>query len=82
MENIQTYKYKDKNYKLSDFQESVGDGWEEYRTALKDEEKNRDALNQAYNYMLDGIANGTVTIKNGNFYTTDQNILNNKDIFG
>lgn len=32
--------------------------------------------------MLDGIANGTVTIKNGNFYTTDQNILNNKDIFG
>ena len=82
MENIQTYKYKDKNYKLSDFQEGVGDGWEEYRTALKDEEKNRDALNQAYNYMLDGIANGTVTIKNGNFYTTDQNILNNKDIFG
>lgn len=82
MENIQTYKYKDKNYKLSDFQESVGDGWEEYRTALKDEEKNRDALNQAYNYMLDGIANGTVTIKNGNFYTTDQNILDNKDIFG
>ncbi len=81
MENIQTYKYKDKNYKLSDFQEGVGDGWEEYRTALKDEEKNRDALNQAYNYMLDGIANGTVTIKNGNFYTTDQNILNNKDIF-
>lgn len=45
MENIKTYKYKDKNYKLSDFQESVGDGWEEYRTALKDEEKNRDALN-------------------------------------
>ena len=82
MENIQTYKYKDKNYKLSDFQENVGDGWEEYRTALKDEEKNRDALNQAYNYMLDGIANGTVTIKNGNFYTTDQNILDNKDIFG
>ena len=82
MENIQTYKYKDKNYKLSDFQEGVGDGWEEYRTALKDEEKNRDALNQAYNYMLDGIANGTVTIKNGNFYTTDQNILDNKDIFG
>ncbi len=82
MENIQTYKYKDKNYKLSDFQESVGDGWEEYRTALKDEDKNRDALNQAYNYMLDGIANGTVTIKNGNFYTTDQNILDNKDIFG
>lgn len=82
MENIQTYKYKNKNYKLSDFQEGVGDGWEEYRTALKDEEKNRDALNQAYNYMLDGIANGTVTIKNGNFYTTDQNILNNKDIFG
>lgn len=82
MENIQTYKYKDKNYKLSDFQEGVGDGWEEYRTALKDEQKNRDALNQAYNYMLDGIANGTVTIKNGNFYTTDQNILNNKDIFG
>ena len=82
MENIQTYKYKDKNYKLSDFQEGVGDGWEEYRTALKDEEKNRDALNQAYNYMLDGIANGTITIKNGNFYTTDQNILNNKDIFG
>lgn len=82
MENIQTYKYKDKNYKLSDFQEGVGDGWKEYRTALKDEEKNRDALNQAYNYMLDGIANGTVTIKNGNFYTTDQNILNNKDIFG
>lgn len=82
MENIQTYKYKDKNYKLSDFQESVGDDWEEYRTALKDEEKNRDALNQAYNYMLDGIANGTVTIKNGNFYTTDQNILDNKDIFG
>ena len=37
MENIQTYKYKNKNYKLSDFQESVGDGWEEYRTALKDE---------------------------------------------
>ena len=32
--------------------------------------------------MLDGIANGTVTIKNGNFYTTDQNILDNKDIFG
>lgn len=82
MENIQTYKYKDKNYKLSDFQEGVGDGWEEYRTALKDEEKNRDALNQAYNYMLDGIANGTVTIKNGNFYTTDKNILDNKDIFG
>lgn len=82
MENIQTYKYKNKNYKLSDFQEGVGDGWEEYRTALKDEEKNRDALNQAYNYMLDGIANGTVTIKNGNFYTTDQNILDNKDIFG
>ena len=82
MENIQTYKYKDKNYKLSDFQESVRDGWEEYRTALKDEQKNRDALNQAYNYMLDGIANGTVTIKNGNFYTTDQNILDNKDIFG
>ncbi len=82
MENIQTYKYKDKNYKLSDFQEGVGDGWEEYRTALKDEEENRDALNQAYNYMLDGIANGTVTIKNGNFYTTDQNILDNKDIFG
>lgn len=82
MENIQTYKYKDKNYKLSDFQKNVGDGWEEYRTALKDEEKNRDALNQAYNYMLDGIANGTVTIKNGNFYTTDQNILDNKDIFG
>lgn len=82
MENIQTYKYKDKNYKLSDFQEGVGDGWEEYRTALKDEEKNKDALNQAYNYMLDGIANGTVTIKNGNFYTTDQNILDNKDIFG
>lgn len=82
MENIQTYKYKDKNYKLSDFQEGVGGGWEEYRTALKDEEKNRDALNQAYNYMLDGIANGTVTIKNGNFYTTDQNILDNKDIFG
>lgn len=82
MENIQTYKYKDKNYKLSDFQEGVGDGWEEYRTALKDEEKNRDALNQAYNYMLDGIANGTVIIKNGNFYTTDQNILDNKDIFG
>lgn len=82
MENIQTYKYKDKNYKLSDFQEGVGDGWEEYRTALKDEERNRDALNQAYNYMLDGIANGTVTIKNGNFYTTDQNILDNKDIFG
>lgn len=82
MENIQTYKYKDKNYKLSDFQEGVGDGWEEYRTSLKDEEKNRDALNQAYNYMLDGIANGTVTIKNGNFYTTDQNILDNKDIFG
>lgn len=82
MENIQTYKYKDKNYKLSDFQEGVGDDWEEYRTALKDEEKNRDALNQAYNYMLDGIANGTVTIKNGNFYTTDQNILDNKDIFG
>lgn len=82
MENIQTYKYKDKNYKLSDFQENVGDGWEEYRTALKDEEKNRDALNQAYNYVLDGIANGTVTIKNGNFYTTDQNILDNKDIFG
>ena len=82
MENIQTYKYKDKNYKLSDFQEGVGDGWEEYRTALKDEEKNRDVLNQAYNYMLDGIANGTVTIKNGNFYTTDQNILDNKDIFG
>lgn len=82
MENIQTYKYKDKNYKLSDFQENVGDGWEEYRTALKDEEKNIDALNQAYNYMLDGIANGTVTIKNGNFYTTDQNILDNKDIFG
>lgn len=82
MENIQTYKYKNKNYKLSDFQEGVGDGWEEYRTALKDEEKNRDALNQAYNYMLDGIANGTVTIKNGNFYTTDKNILDNKDIFG
>lgn len=82
MENIQTYKYKNKNYKLSDFQENVGDGWEEYRTALKDEEKNRDTLNQAYNYMLDGIANGTVTIKNGNFYTTDQNILDNKDIFG
>lgn len=82
MENIQTYKYKNKNYKLSDFQEGVGDGWEEYRTALKDEEKNRDALNQAYNYMLDGIASGTVTIKNGNFYTTDQNILDNKDIFG
>ena len=82
MENIQTYKYKDKNYKLSDFQEGVGDGWEEYRTALKDEEKNRDALNQAYNYMLDSIANGTVTIKNGSFYTTDQNILDNKDIFG
>lgn len=82
MENIQTYKYKDKNYKLSDFQEGVGDGWEEYRTALKDEEKNRDALNQAYNYMLDGITNGTITIKNGNFYTTDQNILDNKDIFG
>lgn len=82
MENIQTYKYKDKNYKLSDFQEGVGDSWEEYRTALKDEKKNRDALNQAYNYMLDGIANGTVTIKNGNFYTTDQNILDNKDIFG
>lgn len=82
MENIQTYKYKNKNYKLSDFQEGVGDGWEEYRTALKDEEKNRDALNQAYNYMLDGITNGTVTIKNGNFYTTDKNILDNKDIFG
>ena len=82
MENIQTYKYKDKNYKLSDFQEGVGDGWEEYRTALKDEEKNRDALNQAYNYMLDGIANGTITIKNGNFYTTDKNILDNKNIFG
>lgn len=82
MENIQTYKYKNKNYKLSDFQEGVGDGWEEYRTALKDEEKNRDALNQAYNYMLDGIANGTVTIKNGNFYTTDQKILDNKNIFG
>ena len=32
--------------------------------------------------MLDGIANGTVTIKNGNFYTTDQNILDNKDVFG
>ena len=82
METPKTYKYNDKNYKLSDFQSSSSEGWNEYRSALKDGEKNQDALNQAYDYMIDGINNGTVTIKDGNFYTNDENILNNKQLYG
>lgn len=82
METPKTYKFNDKNYKLSDFQSSSNDGWDEYRSALIDGDKNQDALNQAYDYMIDGINNGTVTIKDGNFYTNDENILNNKQLYG
>lgn len=79
---METYKYNDKNYKLEDFQSDTRNGWDEYRSSLKDGKKNQDELNQAYNYMMDGLSNGTVTIKDGNFYTTDENILNNKPLFG
>ena len=82
METPKTYKFNDKNYKLSDFQSSSNEGWDEYRSALRDGEKNQDALNQAYDYMIDGINNGTITIKDGNFYTNDENILNNKQLYG
>lgn len=82
METPKTYKFNNKNYKLSDFQSSSSEGWDEYRSALRDGEKNQDALNQAYDYMIDGINNGTVTIKDGNFYTNDKNILNNKQLYG
>jgi len=45
METPKTYKFNDKNYKLSDFQSSSNEGWDEYRSALRDGEKNQDALN-------------------------------------
>ena len=64
MENIQTYKYKDKNYKLSDFQEGVGDGWEEYRTALKDEDEEvqRNALVAMYNLIGRDILDEVISL--------------------
>lgn len=73
-----TYTMYGKTYNFDDFQRSADEGFNEYLSGLKRGVKDADQFREAYNNMMSGIKDGTITFENGHYHDSQGRYTNSK----
>lgn len=63
----QLYSYYDKQYQFNDLRRDADEGFSEYLQTLRRGSKDQDEFYNAYNNIMTGIGDGSITFQNGRF---------------